>query len=164
MSTSEILTMGTAAAMPDFFEADDTDTLHAFQLRTFHMADYGQVIDLWLRTGIKVGPTDSREGIRQKLQRDPDLFLVIEMDERIIGAVMGTYDGRRGWANHMAVDPQCQGMGLGATLMGELECRLRARGCAKVNLMVRRDNAVVQGFYKRLGFENDDVIFMQKWL
>lgn len=135
-----------------------------FRLRSFTMEDYDQVIELWQKVGLRVGPTDSRAGISRKLERDADLFLVAHDDERIIGAVMGCYDGRRGWANHVAVDPAYQRQGIGAALMGELEERLRASGCVKFNLLVARSNADVQGFYDQLGFECDDVIFMQKWL
>jgi predicted N-acetyltransferase YhbS len=39
----------------------------------------------------------------KSLQRDPDLFLVAEMDGEIIGSVMGEYDGRRGLVYHLAV-------------------------------------------------------------
>jgi ribosomal protein S18 acetylase RimI-like enzyme len=134
------------------------------QLDLFCMTDYEQVIALWHRAGLKVGPSDSPDGIAQKLERDADLFLVARDGECIVGAVMGCYDGRRGWAYHLAVDPDYQGQGVGATLMQELEKRLRARGCIKVNLLVARSNASVQRFYQRLGFESDDVIFMQKWL
>src|SRR5579864_354409 len=48
----------------------------AFHLRTFTMENHEQVVDLWRRAGIKVGPSDSREGISRRLQRDEDLFLV----------------------------------------------------------------------------------------
>lgn len=135
-----------------------------FSLRTFAMTDYEQVVALWHNTGLRVGPTDSRAGITRKLERDADLFLVAEVDQRVVGAVMGCYDGRRGWANHVAVDPDYQGQGIGTALMSELEQRLRLCGCAKFNLLVARPNADVQGFYEQLGFESDDVIFMQKWL
>lgn len=128
------------------------------------MADYDQVIALWHETGLRVGPSDSRAGIAQKLERDADLFLVAQKGERIIGAVMGSYDGRRGWVNHLAVDSSYQGQRIGAALMQELENRLRVCGCVKMNLLVARANSRVQGFYERLGFESDDVIFMQKWL
>jgi ribosomal protein S18 acetylase RimI-like enzyme len=136
----------------------------SWRLRTFTMRDYGQVIDLWLRTGIAVGPTDSREGILHTLQRNPDLFLVADSDGCVVGTVIGTYDGRCGWANHVAVDPQWQGMGMGGALMHALENLLRARGCARVNLTVKCANAQVQGFYEQLGFNSRDVIFMQKCL
>ncbi len=135
-----------------------------FQVRTFSMDDYDQVILLWHETGLRVGPSDSREGILRKLERDADLFLVAQKGERIIGAVIGCYDGRRGWVNHLAVESDYQGQRIGAALMQELERRLRACGCIKMNLLVAQANSRVLGFYHRLGFESDDVIFMQKWL
>ena len=48
--------------------------------------------------------------------------------------------------------------------MRELENRLRARGCARIDLTVARANAQVQGFYEQLGFDPRDVIVMQKCL
>ena len=136
-----------------------------FQLRTFMMDDYEQVIELWLRAGIKVGPSDSRAGISQRLQRDEDLFLVA-LDEcgSVIGAVLGGFDGRRGWVNHLAVEPVHQRRGVGKALVALIEERLRSRGCLKVNLLVAGDNRRVLGFYDKLGFQSGDVVFMEKWL
>ena len=36
--------------------------------------------------------------------------------------------------------------------------KLIARGCPKINIMVREDNDVVQGMYERLGYEYADVL------
>jgi ribosomal protein S18 acetylase RimI-like enzyme len=136
-----------------------------FQLRPFCMDDYEQVIDLWLRAGIKVGPSDSREGISQRLQRDADLFLVaVDGQDSVIGAVLGGFDGRRGWVNHLAVEPARQRYGIGKALVTLVEERLRSRGCLKVNLLVAGDNTGVLGFYDKLGFQSGDVVFMEKWL
>ena len=110
------------------------------------------------------GPSETREGLLHKLEHYPELFIVAVEDDRIVGSVVGGYDGRRGWANKVAVDPVMQGSGLGRQLMNELEDRLRAIGCQKLNLMVARSNAHVQHFYERLGFEESNVIFMEKWL
>jgi hypothetical protein len=38
--------------------------------------------------------------IERKTSRDPDLFLVAVADGRVIGTVMGGYDGHRGWVYH----------------------------------------------------------------
>ncbi len=158
MLTSELLTI-------NVFEPDVVPLAsRTCRLRVFTMRDYEQVIDLWLRAGIAVGPTDSCEGIQHTLHHNPGLFLVAESEERVVGTVIGTYDGRSGWANHVAVDPQWQGMGMGTSLMRELEDRLRARGCARINLTVAYANAQVQGFYEQLGFYPRNVIFMQKCL
>jgi ribosomal protein S18 acetylase RimI-like enzyme len=165
MSTSALLTEAHSSPV---FEAAVWEVTplpsRTCQLRVFTMRDYEQVIDLWLRTGISVGPTDSREGILHTLQRNPDLFLIADNGERVVGTVMGTFDSRCGWANHVAVDPQWQGAGVGRALMRELEHRLRVRGCTTIQLTVTRANAQVQGFYERLGFNPRDVILMHKCL
>ncbi len=136
-----------------------------FQLCTFTMDDYEQVIDLWLRAGIRIGPSDSREGIGRRLRRDEDLFLVaLDEHKRVIGAVLGGFDGRRGWVNHLAVEPTLRTRGVGRALLVTLEERLRAHGCLKVNLLVASDNTGVLGFYEKQGFQSSDVIFMEKWL
>lgn len=113
---------------------------------------------------LTLSPSDSREAIEKKLQRDPELFLVATEQDQLIGAVMGAFDGRRGWVYHLAVDPQCQGKQIGRLLMNELEERMRAVGCDKMNLLVAQDNVRVGAFYQKLGFTRDDVFFMGKWI
>jgi ribosomal protein S18 acetylase RimI-like enzyme len=41
---------------------------------------------------------------------------------------------------------------------------LRALGCAKINLQVRRDNSEAISFYQRIGFKEDDVVSLGKRL
>ncbi|GED54296.1 GNAT family acetyltransferase [Brevibacillus borstelensis] len=133
-------------------------------IRSFQMTDYEAVVELWMRAGLTLSPSDSREAIEKKLQRDPELFLVATEQDQLIGAVMGAFDGRRGWVYHLAVDPQCQGKQIGRLLMNELEERMRAVGCDKMNLLVAQDNVRVGAFYQKLGFTRDDVFFMGKWI
>jgi ribosomal protein S18 acetylase RimI-like enzyme len=133
-------------------------------IRSFQMTDYEAVVELWTRAGLTLSPSDSREAIEKKLQRDPELFLVVTDQDQLIGAVMGAFDGRRGWVYHLAVDPESQGNQIGRLLMNELEERMRAVGCDKMNLLVAQDNARVGGFYEKLGFVRDEVFFMGKWI
>lgn len=126
--------------------------------------DYDATIALWLACNILLSKSDSRESIKKILERDADLFLIGEQDQVIIGAVMGRYDGRRGWVQHLAIAPDFQGQRLGGQLVQELERRLQAKGCEKVNLLIRPDNANVQKFYQQLGFRRDELIYMEKWL
>ncbi len=133
-------------------------------IRCFQLDDYDQVLSLWTQTGLRITTSDSREAIQHKLERDADLFLVAVEESIIVGAVMGTYDGRRGWINHLAVAPQQQHQKLGTQLMREVERRLHQKGCIKVNLHILPTNAAVQPFYQRLGYQRDEMIFMEKWL
>jgi ribosomal protein S18 acetylase RimI-like enzyme len=134
-------------------------------IRNFCMDDYESVIFLWTEApGMSMSVSESRAGIAHILKHEANIFLVAEHVGEIVGAIMGLYEGRRGWINHLAVSEAYQGRGLGSQLMQEVEARLRAEGCVKVNLLVAGSNAGVQSFYRQLGYENDDVIFMEKWL
>ena len=48
--------------------------------------------------------------------------------------------------------------------MAELEERLMAIGCPKINLLIEADNAGVVPFYQALGYQTDDLIVMEKYL
>ena len=129
-------------------------------LRQFrYPADYPKVLALWetAGSGIHVRRSDQPVEIEKKLQRDPDLFLVAEIDGQIIGAVMGGFDGRRGLAYHLAVAQAYRQTGIGATLMAELERRLKAKGCIRCYLLVTKDNEAAFRFYEHLGWECMDL-------
>jgi ribosomal protein S18 acetylase RimI-like enzyme len=138
-----------------------------WSLRTYqHPADYPAVLALWTDAGpgIHLSPTDSPQGIEHKLQRDPELFLVAELDGEIIGTVLGGYDGRRGLVYHLAVEHAWRAQGVGRALMQAVEERLRAKGCFKCYLLVAWDDPENVAFYEHLGWEAMQVSVMGKQL
>ena len=135
------------------------------EIREFQMADYEKVVTLWERAGLSTVRSDQRDEIRKKLLRDPDLFLVGVEAQTVVAAVIGGYDGRRGWAYHLAVEPEHHAQGRGSALLGALESRLRNKGCLKLNLLIDWNNAGVAEFYRRCGYSADESVFlMDKWL
>src|SRR5215216_5244573 len=99
-----------------------------FQIREFHFPeDYNSVLHLWQRIekGVHVGRSDTLAEIEKKIARDPDLFLVAELDgdSDIVGSVIGGFDGRRGLIYHLAVAAPLRGIGIGSCLMTEVESR-----------------------------------------
>ena len=133
-------------------------------IRTFKFPDdYLPVVDLWERSDpdIQVGRSDTSDEIAKKIQRDPDLFLVADFQEEIIGAVIGGFDGRRGMIYHLAVDKEYRQFGVGTALMETLENRLRDKGCLRSYLMVRKDNAATQ-FYEKQGWQALDISIFGK--
>lgn len=134
-------------------------------LREFQFpADFPQVINLWKNAGpgIQLRRSDDIDEIAKKLQRDPDLFLVAEIDESIIGTVLGGFDGRRGMVYHLAVDDHFRERGIGAGLMKELETRMKQKGCIRTYLLVTRDNLNAIRFYETLGWEQMDLLIYGK--
>jgi len=120
-----------------------------------HPTDYTAVYQLWQTAGPGVHPgrSDSEPEIKKKLARDPDLFLVAEDQGRIIGTVLGGFDGRRGIIYHLAVSQEGRQQGIGSALMLEVEARLKAKGCIRCYLLVIPSNDTAAAFYTHRGWQ-----------
>jgi ribosomal protein S18 acetylase RimI-like enzyme len=133
-------------------------------IRPFQSSDESDLIALWARCNLIRSWNDPRKDIQRKLQVQPELFLVGMFNDTLAASVMAGYEGHRGWINYLAVSPDYQGQGLGRQIMHAAEERLRAMGCAKINLLVRSTNQTVLDFYDRLGYTRDEVFCLGKRL
>lgn len=133
-------------------------------LREFTMDDYDAAFALWenSKPGIGISRSDERGQIARKLRYAPDLFLIAEQDGKLIGTVIGGYDGRRGIIYHLAVAQTQRGNGIGKILMAEIEKRLAAKGCVKAYLLSMPDNLDAIEFYRGLGWETMPMTLMGK--
>jgi ribosomal protein S18 acetylase RimI-like enzyme len=132
----------------------------ALSIRPFkYPNDYLVVHTLWSTAGpgIHVRRSDDADEIAKKLERDPDLFLLAELDGQVVGTVLGGFDGRRGMVYHLAVAETYRQRGIGSALMAELESRLRQKGCLRYYLLVTNDNVDAMRFYQMLGWEEMDL-------
>ncbi len=134
-------------------------------IRICQPRDLRNVLDLWRRCGIHLGFSERLDQLRRAFDCYPELFLLAEFGTRIIGAVWGTFDGRRGVINHLAVDSDWRGQGLGEALLKELLTRLAQLNAVKVHLQVQRDNDEryqrLVAWYCSLGFyPRDDLVMM----
>ena len=137
------------------------------QIRQFIFnTDLQRVLELWTLSapGVQLSNSDHPNEIKKKLKRDPDLFLVAEQDDKLIGAVLGGFDGRRGIIYHLAVNSKNRGEGVGKALMKELEKRLRSKGCLKYYLLVTKDNPAALEFYRKLGCNDMEMYVLGKEL
>jgi ribosomal protein S18 acetylase RimI-like enzyme len=134
------------------------------RLREFDLTDYDAVFTIWQNAGpgIGIGRSDTRAEIEKKLQRDPDLFLVAQDGNQIIGTVIGGYDGRRGLIYHLAVEHAYRSRGIAKILMDEIERRLIAKGCLKAYLLVLQGEQETVEFYEHRGWEAMPVTIMGK--
>ena len=122
-------------------------------IRSFQLPDTEAVVSLWQVTKLTRPWNNPYQDISRKLKVQPELFLVAVDGPEIVGTVMAGYDGHRGWLYYLASDPSRRGQGIARSLVEHAEALLLDMGCPKVQLMVRPDNDIAQGFYEALGFE-----------
>lgn len=82
----------------------------------------------------------------------------------LVGTVMAGHDGHRGWVYYLAVAPGHRGTGLGTALLRAAEDWLDRQGVPKVMLMVRAENAGTLAFYERLGYADQGVSVLGRFL
>lgn len=134
------------------------------RIRTASLADAAALTRLWQESGLRFRAGDVPDELAAVLARDDDLVLAAEDADGLAAAVLGTFDGRRGWVNRLATRPDHRGQGYATAILAELERRLAARACRKVNLLIEPANQAVTRFYRQRGYSEDDLIFMEKWL
>lgn len=100
--------------------------------------------------------------IEKKLAVNDDLFFVAVEDEKVVGMVMGGYDGHRGWIYSLAVLPEKRKAGIGSRLLDHAEKEIARLGCVKINLQIVTGNEHLIDFYGSRGFAVEERISMGK--
>ncbi len=127
-------------------------------------ADADAAVALWHAAGLTRPWNDPHADFARALAEPGADVLGLRDGGELVATVMVGDDGHRGWVYYLAVAPDRQRHGLGRELMAAAEAWLRARGCPKLNLMVRGDNGAARGFYARLGYALNDVVTLAKRL
>jgi uncharacterized protein len=137
-------------------------------MRSARPEDAAALAALWSEAGLHFKAEYVAQELQSALARNPDLVIVDDGGSGsrtgLAGSVFGTFDGRRGWLNRLAASTNARRQGIGTALVHELERRLRAMGCVKINLLIEPDNAAVVPFYERLDFRSRRLTFMEKWI
>lgn len=127
-------------------------------------ADVTAVVSLWERCGLTRPWNDPAADIALARKGPNSTILLGREDDKIVASVMVGHEGHRGWVYYVAVDPGRRGQGLGRTIMNAAEDWLRQAGIAKLQLLVRQDNAKASAFYETIGYDEAAVTVFAKWL
>jgi len=136
-----------------------------FQIRALRVDDYDRLIDLWKAAGLEHKPRgrDRRICIEQEMAGPSSVFLVAEEKGEMIGAVLGTHDGRKGWINRLAVAPAHRRRGVGQALVDAAEERLVAIGIRIVTCLIEDWNTESMAFFEGIGYvEHRECVYYSK--
>ena len=133
-------------------------------IRTYREGDGDRLRTFWLTCGIKIRPGDDDASLARFGERNPGLLILGEEHGHLVGSALAGWDGRRGWLYHVAVHRDERRRGIGKGLVAEIETRLRALGCPKVNLIVWDDNTYAMRFWEALGYRLEKTVEYAKEL
>ena len=88
-----------------------------FTIRETMPDDFDAILALWFSIDRHTALPDKPEYLQQFLDFSPDLFLVAEVDERIVGTIIGGWDGWRGHIARLATDPKLRRAGIAQALV-----------------------------------------------
>jgi ribosomal protein S18 acetylase RimI-like enzyme len=132
-----------------------------FSLRPMVIDDYEAVLALWQSIpGFEYRViTDSRDGIARFLLRNPGLSVLAVRNDAVVGCVLASHDGRRGFLQHVVVGENARGRGIASVMIEHCLQRLREEHLQWVHLNVSVDNPEALAFWKRAGwFERTQLI------
>ena len=133
--------------------------------RPFRAGDYRAVISLWEETGIPVKPggRDSKEKILEEITNPGTLFLIVEKDGAVIGTVLATHDGRKGWINRLSAAPKHQHRGIATRLLEKAEAHLYQCGMEIITCLIEDDNPGSMEFFQKKNYvKHKDIIYFSK--
>lgn len=124
------------------------------ETRKLTPSDLPELLRLWNDAGLPTKPTgrDHPDRLKREMQAYPDNFIGAFVDGTLIGAVLATWDGRKGWINRLAVHPQHRGRGIGRVLLRVAENELESRGALIIAALIEVDNLSSRRLFEQTGY------------
>lgn len=137
----------------------ESDFVAEFTIRPAATADIDAILALWYSIDRHTALPDKPEYLQQFLDFAPDLFLVAEADGRIVGTVIGGWDGWRGHIARLATDPSMRRSGVAKVLVRDVEARLRTKGAQRIYALVDKLSPPAEPFWRSMGYVlNENVL------
>jgi GNAT superfamily N-acetyltransferase len=136
------------------------------EIRRLTIDDYDDILRVWADAGLEHRPIgrDSREMIAKEMQFPGACYFGYFDNGRMIGTAIANFDGRRGWINRLAVDPDCRGRGIGGELIREAEQFLRSVGAIVMTALIHELNSPSMTCFEKDGYlcQNEFKYFSKK--
>ena len=129
-----------------------------YRIRECVYEDCPAVLDLWRQAEAIPSRTDTLEELQRLVVDHSGLFLVAEEEERLVGTIIGGWDGWRGNMYRLAVSPHFRRRAIARSLVEETERRLRAKGAHRITALVVKSEKQAMAFWQAIGYAHDQRI------
>jgi ribosomal protein S18 acetylase RimI-like enzyme len=120
-------------------------------IRTVQQEELAKVLELWEEAGVtSPSSTDSLEGLRRLTEWHGAVLLVAIIDDRIVGSVIGGWDGWRGNIYRLAVGPKYRRRNIARRLVTAISGALFDKGAHRLSALVEHEHPWAIGFWNSL--------------
>ncbi len=132
-------------------------------IRRLTIEDYTDVVELWKTAGLetRLNGRDSPNQIEKQLKSDNVIILgKFDSDDVLLGVVLVTHDGRKGWINRLAVNPEYQRERVAKELIISAETLLfEEKGIEIYCALISKENLKSENFFTSIGYEKWEEIY-----
>lgn len=124
------------------------------QVRRLTVADYDEIVRVWLNAGLPFKPNgrERKDILQQEMQQPFCAFFGLYLHGRLVGAIIANWDGRRGWLNRLAIDPDYRGKGYAGLLITAAEQFLTAQGAMVIAGLIEEENTPSMAAFTKAGY------------
>jgi ribosomal protein S18 acetylase RimI-like enzyme len=126
-------------------------------IRSMTPADYESVANLW-RSTEGLGDTPKPEAFHRFLSINPGFSQVALDESTIIGALLVSFDGIRGYLYRLAVAKEFRHQGIARTMIEAAQQTLVQAGADRINLHILASNPAASEFWRKMGWVMDSEI------
>jgi ribosomal protein S18 acetylase RimI-like enzyme len=122
--------------------------------RRLTIDDYEEMLRVWDVSGLPYKPNgrESRSMLAAEISRDHCAAFGVFDGAKLVGLTLVNYDGRRGWINRLAVDPDYRGLGLATELIQMSEEFLSQYGEVIVCGLIEEMNSPSMELFTKNGY------------
>lgn len=117
-------------------------------------ADYDAICAVWIAAGlsVRVNGRDSRAEFERQMSGGTQTVVGVRDGALLVGVVIATHDGRKGWINRLAVRPEYRRKGIGRRLVNEAENVLKSQGMRIIAALIEDWNKASLGLFEQAGY------------
>lgn len=125
-------------------------------IRTIAIEDHERLLPFW-KENYFANELDEFKPFQLFLEKNPGLSFLAEDHGAIVGTVLGSFDGRRGYIQKLVVRKDVRNKGLGKQLIGKAIQALRMAGALYIPISAEEE---LTPFYETCGFSKTKQIPM----
>lgn len=135
------------------------------EYKFYSNADYEKMIELWEAAQLPYKPNgrDSKEKIASSLKNSNLRILLAYINSQLVGSIIVTHDGRKGWINRLAVHPNYWHKGLASKLIQKAEQILQDMNIEIFACLVEDWNKASLQLFQKNGYtKHEDIFYLTK--